>query len=217
MATNYHIALKRVQPHGPYAIAGYSLGSSIAFEMAKLLIAEGDEVRFLGTLDSPPHIAELVGKLTWSACLVMVSFFLGLIPERYSNEVIPRLWNEPRDVALDFIMTNADPSRLEVLDLDATSLAHIADLTKSFGHAARDYEPKGSVPHMDVFVVDPLLSVTEGGRQDWMNRFLSDWKNFVDVDLKFHQSEGGHAAMLDWKHVRSFQRILQGVLVSRGL
>ncbi|KAI1212600.1 acetyl-CoA synthetase-like protein [Annulohypoxylon truncatum] len=217
MATTYFHGIKRTQPEGPYAIAGYSLGSSVAFEVAKLLIANGDEVRFVGALDSPPDIAPLVGNLTWSAALVMVSFFLGLIPERYSNEVIPRLWNEAPDVALEFIMSNAEPARLEELQLDRTGLSRIADIAHNFGMAARKYEPVGSVPTMDVFVVDPLLSVTEGGRKEWHDKFLYKWKDFVTQDLKFHQSSGSHADMLGPKHVRVFQRILQDILVARGL
>ncbi|KAI0138095.1 acetyl-CoA synthetase-like protein [Hypoxylon sp. NC0597] len=217
MATTYFNAIKRVQPEGPYAIAGYSLGSSVAFEVAKMLIADGGDVRFVGALDSPPHIAPLVGTLTWSAALVMVSFFLGLIPERYSNEVIPRLWNEPEDAALEFIFSNADPARLDALQLDRAGLSRIADIAHNFGQAARKYEPEGTVPTMDVFIVDPLLSVTEGGREDWYNRFLYKWKDFVTGDLKFHQSAGSHADMLNPKNVRSFQRILQDCLASRGV
>ncbi|KAI1100868.1 acetyl-CoA synthetase-like protein [Jackrogersella minutella] len=217
MATTYFDAIKRTQPKGPYAIAGYSLGSSIAFEVAKMLIVNGNEVRFVGALDSPPHIAPLVGNLTWSAALVMVSFFLGLIPERYSNEVIPRLWNEPEDAALEFILSNADPARLDALQLDRAGLSRIADIAHNFGGAARKYEPAGTVPTMDVFIVDPLLSVTEGGREDWYDRFLYKWKDFVTGDLKFHQSSGSHADMLSPKNVRGFQRILQDILVSRGL
>lgn len=219
MASNYAAAVLRVQPDGPYALAGYSLGSTVAYEMARIIIAKRgpDSVRFLGALDSPPHIKPLIGNLTWSACLVMVSFFLGLIPERYSNSVIPTLWNEPCDKALAFIMENADPQRLEGLSLDANSLAHVADVAHSFGIAARDYEPDGLVPHMDVFVVDPLLSVTEHGRKDWKDRFLMHWQDFVETEVKFHQCEGSHAVMLDWKYVRGFQRILREIFEERGI
>ena len=44
----YHRRIREVQPDGPYAIAGYSFSSMLAFEIAKLLYA--DEVRFLGIL-----------------------------------------------------------------------------------------------------------------------------------------------------------------------
>ncbi|KAI0473127.1 acetyl-CoA synthetase-like protein [Xylariaceae sp. FL0804] len=218
MAGVYLAAVKRTQPCGPYAVAGYSLGSTLAFELARRLLAAGDEVRFVGALDSPPHIAGLVGGLTWSACLVMVGFFLGLLPdERRSNELVPRLWHADRCEALDLVLARADPARLAALGLDRAGLAQVADVADSFGRAARDYVPEGHVEHLDVFVVDPLLSITEAGRQDWVDRFLSRWKDFVREGVEFHQCEGSHADMLSLKYVRSFQRILKAALAARGI
>ena len=63
IADNYVGAIKQHQPHGPYAIAGYSLGSTVAFEIAKRLEAIGEPVAFLGLLDSPPHMRRLIEKL----------------------------------------------------------------------------------------------------------------------------------------------------------
>jgi thioesterase domain-containing protein len=44
-------AVRELQPHGPYAIAGYSSGSTIAFEMACQLRAAGEDVACLVILD----------------------------------------------------------------------------------------------------------------------------------------------------------------------
>lgn len=52
MATNYVHAIKAHQPHGPYYLGGWSMGGNIAFEMARLLLNQGDEVAFLGLLDA---------------------------------------------------------------------------------------------------------------------------------------------------------------------
>ena len=57
VVTTYHAKIKATQPTGPYAIAGYSYGSMIAFEITKLLNRNADEVKFLGILNLPPHIA----------------------------------------------------------------------------------------------------------------------------------------------------------------
>lgn len=56
MASNYTSAVKHTQPKGPYAIAGYSYGGVVAFEVAKRLEAMGDEVKFMGLINIPPHI-----------------------------------------------------------------------------------------------------------------------------------------------------------------
>ncbi|MCL7422702.1 MAG: amino acid adenylation domain-containing protein [Methylobacter sp.] len=44
--------IRAVQPHGPYRLAGWSLGGTIAYEVAAQLIGEDETVEFLGLLDS---------------------------------------------------------------------------------------------------------------------------------------------------------------------
>ena len=50
-----HLAnLRRLQPHGPYYLLGYSLGGTLAHAMAARLQQQGEEVAFLGMLDTYP-------------------------------------------------------------------------------------------------------------------------------------------------------------------
>ncbi|WP_263261279.1 enterobactin synthase subunit F [Pseudomonas sp. RIT-PI-S] len=46
--------VRQVQPHGPYHFLGYSLGGTLAHGIAARLRAEGEEVAFLGLLDTYP-------------------------------------------------------------------------------------------------------------------------------------------------------------------
>jgi len=59
MAHFYLDAIRQVQPHGPYLLAGYSLGGLVAFEIAQRLIADGEKVALLAMLDSYPDIRYL--------------------------------------------------------------------------------------------------------------------------------------------------------------
>jgi thioesterase domain-containing protein len=45
-------ALRAAQPHGPYRLAGFCLAGLIAYEMARRLREEGEEVAFLGLIDT---------------------------------------------------------------------------------------------------------------------------------------------------------------------
>jgi acetoacetyl-CoA synthetase len=56
MSDFYLRAIRRFQPRGPYILAGYSLGGLVAFEMARNLRADGQEIALLIMLDSYPHI-----------------------------------------------------------------------------------------------------------------------------------------------------------------
>jgi thioesterase domain-containing protein len=60
MAKAYLPHLRRVQPHGPYLLGGWSLGGVLAFELANRLAAEGEKVARLVLFDaaSPPSAAE---------------------------------------------------------------------------------------------------------------------------------------------------------------
>jgi acetoacetyl-CoA synthetase len=56
MAVDYVEQIRSVQPHGPYALAGFSLGGLIAFEMAQQLLQCGEKVEPLALVDS--HVDE---------------------------------------------------------------------------------------------------------------------------------------------------------------
>ncbi|WP_145530243.1 non-ribosomal peptide synthetase [Yersinia alsatica] len=52
---DHHLAtLRQVQPQGPYHLMGYSLGGTVAQALAVKLQAQGEEVAFLGLLDTYP-------------------------------------------------------------------------------------------------------------------------------------------------------------------
>lgn len=52
MASYYLDEIRKVQAHGPYYIGGYSMGGTIAFEMAHQLLQAGEKIHFLGLFDS---------------------------------------------------------------------------------------------------------------------------------------------------------------------
>ncbi|NUU24091.1 MAG: non-ribosomal peptide synthetase, partial [Streptomycetaceae bacterium] len=56
LAADYLARVRRVQPHGPYHLLGWSFGGEMAYALASLLQEAGEEVRFLAVLDAePPH------------------------------------------------------------------------------------------------------------------------------------------------------------------
>jgi thioesterase domain-containing protein/acyl carrier protein len=76
-AGEYLEEVRRLQPHGPYQLAGYSFGGLIAQEMARQLRGAGEEVALVGLLDSDlPRLAEeppvggLTGELAAAASML---------------------------------------------------------------------------------------------------------------------------------------------------
>jgi amino acid adenylation domain-containing protein len=52
MAASYLHEIRKVQPHGPYRIAGWSAGGTIACEIAQQLVGADEQVEFLGLIDT---------------------------------------------------------------------------------------------------------------------------------------------------------------------
>jgi thioesterase domain-containing protein len=56
MAAAYLADLRVHRPHGPYLLGGYCFGGVVAYEMARQLQAQGEEVNLLGLMNcSPPN------------------------------------------------------------------------------------------------------------------------------------------------------------------
>ncbi|MGW4636054.1 amino acid adenylation domain-containing protein [Nocardia sp. NPDC004415] len=78
LARFYLDAVRRIQPHGPYHLLGYSLGGNIAHSMAAILEAEGEQVAYVGLLDSHP-LSNLTDRA--AATLADPSGMEALVPE----------------------------------------------------------------------------------------------------------------------------------------
>jgi acetoacetyl-CoA synthetase len=52
MAASYVDLIRELQPQGPYRLAGHSFGGLLAFEMARLLADQGEEIDWLGVIDA---------------------------------------------------------------------------------------------------------------------------------------------------------------------
>ncbi|SEH40710.1 non-ribosomal peptide synthetase [Magnetospirillum fulvum] len=65
LAARHVAALQRLQPHGPYRLAGWSMGGVLAFEMARHLHRNGETVSLLCLIDSylPAEIARFESAL----------------------------------------------------------------------------------------------------------------------------------------------------------
>ncbi|KAL9076091.1 MAG: hypothetical protein Q9161_001138 [Pseudevernia consocians] len=238
--TTYHDSIKKSQPNGPYAIAGYSFGAMIAFEIGKMLEAEGDEVRFLGSFNLPPHIKARMRQLDWVQALLNLSYFLDLITESYAEEISQSLDKDDNNnnnnnnnknealssssssssntcnAILDTIMRTASPTRLSSLSLTRSKLFSWTSLAHAMQQAALNYEPSGSVSCIDVFVAVPLVGIAKS-KEEWYREHLCKWEDFSRNGVRFHDVEGEHYTMMGGKYVGGFQERLRGALEGRGV
>ncbi|KAM0151517.1 hypothetical protein ACHAQE_005817 [Botrytis cinerea] len=211
----YFEAIKSKQPKGPYLLAGYSYGTMLAFETAKLLEASGDEISFLGSFNLPPHIKFRMRQLDWTECLLHLAYFLSLIDVEHCEIMAPQLRQYSKKQAIQYISKVANPNRLLELSLNEEMLGNWVDLSYRLQSMASNYDPSGTVAMIDIFVADPLQAVA-ANREDWRKNSLSKWADFSRSKPRFHDVMGEHYTMIGTDHVFSFQQTFRKALEARG-
>jgi acyl-CoA synthetase (AMP-forming)/AMP-acid ligase II/thioesterase domain-containing protein/acyl carrier protein len=205
MVRTYVDAIRKRQPHGPYAIAGYSFGAPVAFEIAKELESQGERVAFVGCIDETPFLAEPSHRLEGVEGPLHVAFLLALIDRKQLNELPHQLSGALRaEDPCDYLVQIAPPERLAELDLDLPKFRVWAALSRSLVLLGQSYVPSGSVESMTVFYAHPL----HGTKQDWVND-VKRWDNFSRAPNRYIDVAGEHHTLMGKQHVTGFQAVLR--------
>ena len=131
MARRYVAEIRKVQPNGPYYLAGGSMGGMIAYEMAQQLTAADEEVAFLGLIDTSSHFGNTLRERAAhppSAWQRLRQRLLGLSPGQAVAALASmpgnRLaaWRSQRRVAALRRRGEPVPHDLRYADLEATHL-----------------------------------------------------------------------------------------------
>lgn len=204
MVSTYVDAIRAKQPHGPYAVAGYSYGGAVAFEIAKVLEAQGERVDFVGSFNLPPHIKYRMNELDFVETAANLAFFLALIDKKQSLDLPGQLRHLTREEQLAHFIDLAPPARLAELDLTLEKFTAWATLADGLTDLGRTYAPSGSVRTMSVFYAIPL----RGTKEDWLNNELSRWDEHCP-DVRYLDVPGEHYTLMGPHHVAVFQSVLR--------
>ncbi|MFC8131199.1 alpha/beta fold hydrolase [Streptomyces sp. NPDC057302] len=205
MVSTYVEAMRRAQPSGPYAVAGYSYGGAVAFEIAKKLEAEGDEVKFVGVFNLPPSISGRMNEITFTDGAINLALFLELIAAADVEGLTATLRPLPEADQLAHLVDHAPKRRLIELDLTVERFTTWVHLAQSMVHLGRTYEPSGSVDDVRVFYCTPL----KGTKQEWLDGQLRQWDDFTRGPNQYIEVDGEHYTLMSPQHVQSFQATLR--------
>jgi phthiocerol/phenolphthiocerol synthesis type-I polyketide synthase D len=86
-AARYIELIREVQPQGPYALGGWSLGGCVAYEMGQQLRAAGEEVAFVAMIDTIVPLPPEPGKTEQELITDRLAGFLDYLRDIYGVEV----------------------------------------------------------------------------------------------------------------------------------
>jgi acyl-CoA synthetase (AMP-forming)/AMP-acid ligase II/thioesterase domain-containing protein len=208
MVSAYVDAILQRQPSGAYAIAGYSLGSQIAFEIAKELEARGKELAFLGCIDYWPCHEATKLAFNMAAALALV---LDLLTKEQYHQLNRELRHDlPSDEVCEYVLGLAAPARLAELQLDLSRFARWARVAYAVETMMFSHVTSGTVSRMTVFCSEGISSryaTVEWSRKTWRDQ-LERWTPFASR-LEYVDVPGHHHVLMAPRHLPVFQGLLR--------
>ena len=194
-----HLAnIRRYQPQGPYLLAGYSGGAFTAFEMAHQLHTAGEEVGFLGLLDSsaPNFTFQKAGS--------------SLDRIGYSARLLRKYGLKP-------LWLNATNWLSRKLQSDAVVRAGIALRPEKFRHIqlARHWWKVSAKYEPSPYLGDAWLFLTESDQDGFTvtqmrkNDPLYGWPAVLQGDLRVSKHAAGHLGMLTGTAVLDLAKMIE--------
>jgi oxalate---CoA ligase len=205
VAANCAAVIRSVQSRGPYLLAGHCFGGIVAFEIARQLVASGEQVELLALLDATtpgyPKAPEHWRRYARSLRSVLTGSASREIAVRDVMAHIRYLAARARLLAIARWRRRlaASPLATVVPQADAAGIANDT--------AGRNYVPQ-PVP------VRALQFIASGQPID--TRILDDprleWRRFALRGFESHETPGGHHSMLLEPNVQNLAAQLQHAL-----
>ncbi|MGW2490886.1 amino acid adenylation domain-containing protein [Streptomyces sp. NPDC001606] len=220
LAADYIAALRRVQPHGPYSIGGWSFGGFVAFEMAVQLTRAGEEVADLVLLDTtaldpgPRARHDEDALLGWFCWELLWLGRGGASPQ----ERIPAELTTP-DEKFDFIAGLAVRAGVLPPGSSGAVVRRLFRVYEANWNATLAYRPE--VPEQDITLLlaaEPLPEVLLAMHSAGGSRHadpLNGWQHMTRGRLRAVTVPGNHLSIVEHPHVTHTAEIIGRILDGR--
>ena len=215
IAAEHVRAVRAVQPSGPYYLAGWSFGGFVAYEMAVQLEAEGQQVAFVGLIDTMSPVA--AQEWPWNGDADLVA---ALAAEVAASA------RRPLDI---------DPAELEGLELDA-QVRRAVEILHAHGAAPEGFDAAALAAQCKIirdrdrsyagYLPGRFSGTVTLFRADeqtpWHHEFFAPlgdmelrtlgWSRHVGAAVEVHSVPGSHATLLSEPNTRVFARHMREAL-----
>jgi amino acid adenylation domain-containing protein len=195
MAAHYLSELRTAQPVGPYFLGGWSFGGLVAFEMARLLRAQAQEVALLALLDTRiPTPRD--GMMRIDEVVLMSNFAadLGLMLDHLEVSLDELRRREP-DQQLAYVLEMARKANILPPDLDLLDVRRLYQVFKANVRAMQSYRPTSARCRVTLF---QAAESPASARQET----AKGWDKLALEGVEIHTVPGNHFDMVREPHVQ---------------
>lgn len=219
MAAAHVAQIRRVQPRGPYLLAGLCAGGVIAFEMARQLEDVGELTQFVGIIDAGDvqakekplratraRLDRLLGMLTDSngeSAAVRVAKALPTIARKAVN--LARYGIESRLEERHHWRAFKQLQKADLVDLVNSDSPPAMAYLKVYECAHREHAPQGVFQSGNVVLFRATLGDGSTADEPYVEKFedpLFGWQLRVASAVLAEDIPGGHSSLLQEPHVR---------------
>jgi amino acid adenylation domain-containing protein len=200
MAAEYLKAVETIQDEGPYFLGGWSMGSSVAYEMACQLQEQGRHVALLALFDPPPVVMDWNAAETSAARLSQFAESIGIGPGQLATAVRGFAQLGP-DEQLACILDQARRACLIPADLDLSQLRRRLHVHTANLEALKRYRPRPFGGRITLFEATEGAMATD-----------HDWETLAAGGVAHYTMPGDHYSMLQQPGVDILGRRLKSLL-----
>jgi len=203
MAAQYVIAVRESQPEGPYWLGGASFGGMIAYEMARLLRAAGQEVALVAMMDTAAP-SEMPSLLEGDADIVVYLHRIGALDAPLAEELREL---SPTEQLARFIQHTGQRTRI-LPPLPPEQMRHFLNMWRVGMKAMSAYVPAPS---------DFPIVFFRAAERESVNTPIPDrgWRPFIHGSFELYEVPGNHITMNYAPNVKRVAEILNAY-VKRG-
>ncbi len=214
MASWYLEEIRRVQAEGPYRLGGWSLGGTVAFEMARQLRERGEEVELLILLDTMAPVRENEQEKMDDVQLLMAfaGDFAGANGFDFSNMqmMMHQLGRLAIDDALSMLYQQAKAMGSLPDGLKFEQVRRLFKIFKANTNALEKYEP---TPGLAADVPIAFFRASTAPAHEMYEKLRRDkfyrWGQLAQ-QIDAHEAQGDHFTILSGPHLQALtDRILK--------
>ncbi|BCL80820.1 non-ribosomal peptide synthetase [Ktedonobacteria bacterium brp13] len=209
LADHYITELRAVQAQGPYFLGGWSMGGVVAFEMARQLCMQGQDVALLALVDSvvstlsgpPPDEHEALDVSDAGLARAYRDYFGISIPD---PEVVPCEPEQQLHAVVEQIkVMGIFPENTDIEQSRRIMRTNVTNMY-SFSH----YTPQRSYPHRVT-----LFRAQDGVNSEDPTRLARTltrgWETFAAAGVEVYPIPGNHSTILDEPNVQTLASSLR--------
>jgi thioesterase domain-containing protein/acyl carrier protein len=208
MADRYIQAIRQIQPHGPYALGGFSFGGIVAFEMAQQLSKCGQEVQLLALLDtgSPLSTQGFENEDNAGFLSVLTMEAIRTSSPKTAEEVYADLRARTVDEQLHYVVEQMVQAGFDPPENGPLGVRHELQIYKTRTRMIQQYKARIYAGNLTLFQAQEHDGLAPENPLD------EDWQRFSCRPIEIYPVPGYHDTILDEPHVQVTAEKLQACL-----